>query len=204
MAHTYNYLPVNVPAIFEQIATKTFANVMSEINVATNAQDGGMIPMYLHGTLIHIVERLTEMARDQDYNNKRFPLIAFVHDFVRRFERNDENPEIKVRIIIANLTSPDYRSEDRYRINFLPILYPIYAEFMSQLAKSNYFIRNNGLMIKHEMIDHLHWGKESYYGHSAYEMHEYIDGIEIANLELKLNIPNCSQIGINPNETKII
>lgn len=201
MAHTYEHLPVNVPALFKNIADKTFANAMPEINTAL---DGSMVGSYIPGTFTHIVERLCEYSNDPTVKDDRFPLIGFIHDFPIVFDVNDANPDVTIRLIIATLTDPNRRSEDRMTSNFVPILDPLYAELMSQIKKSNYFIKEFGLMPAHKVVDHLNWGKEGLYGNTSLEMNEYIDGKEILDLKLKLNTPNCISSGLTAGQVKFI
>ncbi len=201
MAHTYKQLPPNVPAIFKTIADKTFAAVMPEINTATG---GSMVGSFIPGTLLHIVARLEEMSSDPGVKDNRFPLIGFVHDFKTTYFKNNPIPEVTVRIFIANLTAQDRRTEDRMTVNFMPILYPLFSEFISQIKASNYFMKDYGSEIEMEIFDRMHWGKEGIYGPEKYEINEFIDGIEIQNMRLRLNIPNCISTGLSVGQTKII
>lgn len=201
MAHTYKQLPPNVPALFKNLADKTFAAVMPEINTATG---GSMVGSFIPGTLLHIVARLEEMSSDPGVKDNRFPLIGFVHDFKTTYLKNNAIPEITVRIFIANLTAQDRRTEDRMTVNFIPILYPLLAEFISQIKASNYFMKDYGSEIEMEIFDRMHWGKEGIYGPEKYEINEFIDGIEIQNMRLRLNIPNCISAGLSVGQIKTI
>ncbi len=201
MAHTYKSLPVNVPAIFNAIADKTFANVMPEINTAT---DGDMTGCFIPGSITHIVTRLQEMSADPTVTDQRFPLIGFVHDFKTSYKQNNSIPEITVRLFIANLTAPDRRTEDRMTVNFIPILYPLFAELDAQIKASNYFIKDYGNRLEMDVFDRMHWGREGIYGPERYELNEFIDGMEILNLKLRLNVPNCTSAGLSSSNQQTI
>lgn len=201
MAHTYDHLPVNVPALFKDIADKTFAAVMPEINTATG---GDMTGCFIPGSITHIVTRLQEMSADPTVTDQRFPLIGFVHDFKTSYKQNSTIPEVTVRLFIANLTAPDRRTEDRMTVNFIPILYPLFAELESQIMASNSFMKDYGKQLEMDVYDRMHWGKEGIYGPEKYEFNEYIDGIEILNLRLRLNPPNCISAGLSSSNQQTI
>lgn len=196
MPSTYTniHLPINLPKLFGQLVAQVNVNVMPQINAWHTNQGipSAMSLHYLHGTWIHIVERLAQMAADPFHKNNRFPLIGFIQDYKEVYRKDEINTKIEdLRIIIVNLTDRNYHSEDRYIINYEPILFPIYAELMAVMQASNLFTGYKTPHIPHTRIDHLHWGREAYYGHEKYELGEYIDGIELTDLELCLHTQNC-------------
>jgi hypothetical protein len=45
--------------------------------------------------------------------------------------------------------------------------------------------------MKHDMIERFYWGREGIYNNAGNVFNDYIDAIEIRNLDLKINVPNC-------------
>ena len=199
MAHTYKNNPIDLPQVFSTIAAKTFSAIMPELN--TNLSSS-MVPLFLHGTTLEIVKELEVMSNDYQKKNSRFPLIALIGDPIMDYSKNDLNPTFNGTIIIVNLTEQTYNSEARRLRNFIPILRPLYAEFVSQVNKSNLIVHDYGQVFRHKYTEHYHWGKDGLYGHNGYQLNEFIDGIELSNIELKLNLPNCLNSGLTGSQTK--
>jgi hypothetical protein len=142
---------------------------------------------FMYGHPLEIVKRLQELSESISYKDAKFPLIALFADFrIQRGERLDMYGTAKLNLIIANDTKPEYYAEERYSNNFVPILYPIYTEFMTQLRNHKQFEFKSQDEIKHTLIERLFWGREGLYGNTANEFNDFIDCIEIQNLEITI------------------
>jgi hypothetical protein len=95
----------------------------------------------------------------------------------------------RLTFLICTESEQSLYSEDRYTQNYLPILYPIYAEFMAVVESSNYFRKYHGRGVPHVKVDDLHMGEESGGGKIAYILPDVVDGIWIKDLELSV-LPN--------------
>jgi hypothetical protein len=176
--HTYKYLPINFPAVFKSIVEKVQVNINDEVLVPNGFQSLN----FIHGSWNYIIGYLSEQSR---VNVDRFPLVALVHDFEESFTAERKEGNLVCRVVIANLANPNMRSDQRYSQNFVPILYPIYAELLQVIKTSSYFDGYKA-NIKHTKIEHLHW-KEN----NGNALNEFLDGIEIRGMELSPNLPKC-------------
>jgi hypothetical protein len=142
---------------------------------------------FMYGHPLEIVKRLQEQSGSTTGSSSKFPAIILFADFkIERGARLDMYGTTKLNLIIANDTQPQFYAEDRYRENFIPILYPIYTEFMIQLRNHKQFEFKSQDEIKHTLIERLFWGREGLYGNVGNEFNDFIDCIEIQNLEITI------------------
>ncbi|PKN16511.1 MAG: hypothetical protein CVU66_00745 [Deltaproteobacteria bacterium HGW-Deltaproteobacteria-23] len=166
--------------LFRTIVERTSAKVQHDY-AAT-----GLKCFYQHGHPLEIVESLQEMTLNPKSSETKYPLIALFQDFTEKKGLNNSDGELKLNLIIANLTSPQLKAPDRYAQNFKPILIPIYDEFLKQIAKSRYFREDNPIKLLHTKIDRLYWGRSGLFGNQKNLFNDYIDCIEIVDLQLNL------------------
>jgi len=87
-------------------------------------------------------------------------------------------------IIIATNTQPELSMEQRRDQKFLPILYPIYDEFMNQISKSKAF--GQPANVKHVKVDRPYWKGE---GGAGNLFTDFIDAIQLKGFqELQIKI----------------
>lgn len=158
---------------------------------AIKLADGTVVPVYFkHDSILAIAKELSEMDQSS-LKFKKYPLVALVHDFDENMNTDlvthSRLPDLN--ILIANNTERDYDSDMRYERNYKPILYPIYTQFIRNIEKSGMFaIRANG--VPHTKSDRLFWGRYGLYGREGNIFNDYLDVLEIKNLNLSL-IKNC-------------
>jgi hypothetical protein len=169
--------------------------IVDEIGAIVTATDAVTFPTlqkhinYMYGHPLEIQNRLQELTNSPDINdrNKKFPLIYLVEDITER-RGVDEGVYCNavMNIFIINATEPTYTSEQREVNNFRPILIPIYQEFLNQLMspmQKNVFIENPD-RIRHTKINHKYWGRQGTEGNVKNIFNDYIDCIELQNLEV--------------------
>lgn len=159
--------------------------------VSDTATRSGQTIHYEHGHPIEIVGTLFEMTKNPTQSAQKFPLIALIQDFPEDHGKESGVFSVKFNLIIACLTDPLYKAKQRYDINFIPVLFPIYESFMEAVSKSGYFMETNSGRIEHIKTDCMGWGKDGLYGGSGNQFNDYIDVIEIKDLSLKIKIKNC-------------
>jgi len=166
-------LPLNIPSIIGQVVTNT-ATAM------------GIPIQYKHGTWQHIRERIT--TENGGYSpNQRFPLVCLVQVFEEKFKADSEYSEASLTLLICNNSQPTWYSEDRYTNNYLPTLYPIYAELMEQLNQTPEIVGYKTRYFEHTKVDDLHLPENN-----ANKLPECLDGLWIQDLKLTFNVPPCS------------
>lgn len=176
---------IQIPPIIKGVVDKAVSKVQAELTANNNGEP--VDHWFVHGTPQHIVERLVQRASDPINKNKRFPLIALVHNYRQDFNSQTYYSEAQITLWIINLSKPDVRYEDRYSGNFLQVLYPIWQSIIKQLRRSGYVESSQG--IQHSTIERPNWGLFSK-SNQASELGELIDGIEV-ELNIKLNYNNC-------------
>lgn len=149
---------------------------------------------YLYGHPQEIVNTLSEWTKDETKKFSKFPLICLFQDFEESKGENAMiNSKVSLNIVICTATEPGYKSEDRYTNTFKTILYPIYNLFMDRLAYSGMILNADPALISHTKIDRVFWGKAGLYGNTSNMFNDYIDAIELQNLELEIlnNFKQC-------------
>jgi hypothetical protein len=180
MAHTYEQLPVSIPSLFEKIVSDVSANLRTEL---------GRDVQFLYGSYNHIRQRLASKDKSEGNKEVKYPLIALIYSFDERKVSGKDSLDVSLTFLICTESENSMYSEDRYTQNYLPILYPIYAEFMAVVESSNYFRKYHGRGVPHVKVDDLHMGEESGGGKIAYILPDVVDGIWIKDLELSV-LPN--------------
>ncbi len=169
--------------------------VVDEVSAFVQAVDSVTFPVigkhinFMYGHYLEIVDRLAQMTGSLNIEDRqgKYPLVALFQDFPE--EREPEAgiySRVMLNMIIANITEPNYTAQQRYDNNFKLVLYPIYREFLHQMARPQFksVMVPADERIEHTKIDRVYWGREGLYGGSANVFNDYLDGIEIKNLKL--------------------
>jgi hypothetical protein len=173
MAHTYTILPKNIPQIIADIVAVVSDNLATEI---------GSDIQFLHGTWASIRSRIVEEASGTVIKNTRFPLVCLVQVFEEKYKANSEYGDVSLTLLICNNSEQTWYAEQRYTSNYIPILYPIYAEFMAVLNTSPYFVGYKEKYYQHTKADDLHLPENN-----DNKLPECLDGLWIKDLQLRLD-----------------
>jgi hypothetical protein len=173
MAHTYTYLPQDVPSIIGDIVEQLSVNLEAEL---------GHKVAYKHGTWKSIQGRIVDESTGTIIKDATFPLICLIQVFEEKFDADSAYSELTLTLLFCNISEPAWYSEDRYANNYLPTLYPMYAEFMQLINESPYFVGYNELYPEHTKIDDLHLPETD-----ANKLPACLDGLWIRNMKLRLD-----------------
>lgn len=177
---TYRQLPIAIPNIFSEIVEKTKTEL--DINL-----------QFKHGTWLHLLSRLiNEQNGRQTIKANMYPLICLIHDFEEKYDADSGLITTSLDFIILTPSKIDYTSEQRYIENYIPILYPIYAEFMQQIADYYGFIGHYSEYPEHTKIDALHIGQSAENGNIAYKLPDILDGIIVKGVSLTIDKAKCT------------
>lgn len=143
---------------------------------------------FLHGHFLEIVNTLSQYNLSKEFQDKKYPLVALIHDYEEK-PNQDIVTETPIVILIANFTEPTLTAEQRYEKNFYPVLYPIYEELIKQLSGSPNTI---GYQLEHTKIDRLFLGKEALYKNAGVTLNDFVDAIEL-KIKLKTIFQSCSK-----------
>jgi len=176
---------VNVIDIIRDIVTKTEAAVLAELQLANSLiQAVNFVP----GTPIEMTDVLDTMAKQPSLEMKTFPLFGL---FIPIIENKGTEIGIDgvegIKICIAMTSNPTIRTPERMTKNFKPILYPIYYEFLNQLSLDKRLLKTDNNGFKHRKIDWPYYDPES----NKNAFNNFVDAIEIKDLELKIKLSNC-------------
>lgn len=142
---------------------------------------------YMYGHWDEVRGKILQI-KDTD---KKYPMIVLLQDFDEQHDGKEAGFEVSLRLIIITSTKPTDYAPDRYTSNFKKVLYPVWLEFMEQLALSGYFMESTSTQLTYKKTDRLYWGKSNLDGNTANKGYDHIDGIELENLTLNVLPINC-------------
>lgn len=142
---------------------------------------------YLHGPIKEINNKLTAATKDPSQKVLKYPLVILFQPFEEgRGTDNGVDTTDNIRIIIVTETLPEIFTEERYAVNFVPILRPIYDELLNQLALDERVMAANVSLIQHTKVEWPFWDD----GNDKNPFNDRLDIIEIKGLKLKI-YTNC-------------
>jgi hypothetical protein len=151
-------------------------------------------PYYMYGHILDVLKRLTIKDTDDTEKLKKYPLIVLIQDFeeVKSEWGKYEYILPEIKVVIVTDTSQNYTSDKRYTKSFKPILYPIWNNLLTSMAKSNYIDVVSPDHIEYSKFDRVFWGKEAVFGVDGSPFNDYLDAIEIRfkNLQI-IKHKNC-------------
>lgn len=186
MALFYTHIEDDLETIVANVSTA----ILPQLQIAQPSITG---VYFQFGTILELIETLTQLGKTATGKFKKYPLVFLFVD-VKELRGNVGNyTDLKLRIAIINHTSPTFKAKERLEQNFKPILEPIYHELMRQITLSgNMFIGASSLdSIRHTATRRYYWGREGEGGNTANKFSDWVDGIDIENLELKYYLTRC-------------
>lgn len=179
--------PVYVIDILREVVAKTQTVLLSNLQ-ADNPNRSIVNINFVPGTPLEITDVLDVMGMQPTGDPKRFPLVGV---FVPIREGKGRQIGIDgiegIRMCIAMVSNHTDRTPDRYVKNFKPILYPIYYEFLNQLSLDKRIMNTGANSFKHTKIDWPYYNPDQ----EKNAFNEYVDAIEIRDLELLINLKHC-------------
>lgn len=147
---------------------------------------------YQYGHVQELIETLGQMTKSQEETYKKYPLVWLVQDFQeRRIFGSGYYAEVDLNIIIAHQTVNTYKISNRMSNVFKPVLYPIYYALLEAFAKNKWIVQGPAYGFDHTKTDRSYWGSNPLDGNKGNVLTDYVDAIELQNLNLKINFKNC-------------
>lgn len=146
---------------------------------------------YSKSSFTELIETLAQADGSAEEKYNKYPLTHLVQDLV--IERGQDVGSFgsaNLNIIFIHQTENTYKISDRDEKVFKPVLWPMYYEFMRQLFKSGWTWGNDTGEYRHRVIKRAFWGNRQLKS-SALTLNDYVDAIEIQNLQIKFNYENC-------------
>lgn len=147
---------------------------------------------YIFGNSDYIKEQLDKYSQSAMTDALQVPLVALMCPVTERRGNSQEwQTSARVNIIIACSTQREYSNEERLVYSFQNILRPIYDRLFAALKKHRRFSTPYNGEIPHTYSENYSYGKYGAYTASGDKVSEPIDAIDIKELELNINKPNC-------------
>lgn len=160
------------------------ASIVSNVSTAL-----GYTVHFRHGHIIEINNVISKIR--QGDSSKVWPMIALLHDFKQDEEYN--GTKCRFKLLIVTRSSDKYIAEDRKEKTFKTVLVPIYNELKKQIIASKYVV-DKPSEIKWPRVDHYFYGTPTVMGSDSNIFDDWIDCIELENLELTISIPCEDQV----------
>jgi hypothetical protein len=146
---------------------------------------------YVYGRQSQIIQKLQEMNDSINYKDAKYPLFAVYMDFPEKRGNGYYANLMLPKLIIATLTVPTNYPSIRYSENFKPVLYPIYYEFLHQLARHPFIVEQD-----ENDIPHTKWDRVGTLPIGT-DTNDYVDAIEVNNLSLTISQNKLCTNGTN-------
>jgi hypothetical protein len=146
---------------------------------------------YQFGHLTEIAITLSEWSKSDTMRFEKFPVVCLLRPYLIQEKAGSDFKSVKMTLMIANQTNPNYKSADRQINNFEPVLLPMYNELMLRLSKSAAFHLYDMRDMPHTQVLHDYWGRQGLAGNKANIFNDYVDAVEIRDLTLNLSQSNC-------------
>lgn len=189
--------PVYIEDIFGDVVSKTQTDVLSKIQAAETAalgQTGIQNINYQYGHFRELIQTLAQWDTDLSLRSQKYPLVFLVGDFKEsRGKKAGVYADISPNIVICHQTEATYKATDRMAKVFKPVLYPIYYSLLNQLSKCSMTFAASPDLISHDKWNRKYWGTGPIQtgGSDNLMLNDFVDAIDIQNLELKIDYQPC-------------
>ncbi|MES2593143.1 MAG: hypothetical protein V4608_14770 [Bacteroidota bacterium] len=182
----YQYIEDEIGSIVEVVSVK----MLTELQAIDPAITG---VHYEFGTVLEIIETLTQKTESNEWRYKKYPLVCLFVDIKEPIGEVGDYSDLKLNMAIVYGTNADFKAKQRLELNFKRVIMPIYHAFLDELSlRGNAFIGiGPAERIKHTAIRHYYWGRNTISGNEANKLGDFVDGLGIENLELRYYLNRC-------------
>lgn len=144
---------------------------------------------YQFGDWDYISHQLMEYSKSEEWEAKKYPVICLFSPFDEVKVNKRYHCEVKLDFLIAVNTISEYTNEERSEYSFKEVLRPIYNSFIKELKKDIRFDVYGE--IPHIYSENYRYGSRGVMQSDGKKFNDLIDGIDIKELELKVNKEKC-------------
>lgn len=144
---------------------------------------------YLFGDWSYISNQLTVWGKSPNTSPLKFPIICLYSPFTE--ERDAEDVRVSLEFILMVNTEKGYTNEDRESISFDKVLRPIYRLFMDEIRGDRRFASDYRGIVPHQYTENYRYGRVGVLGPDGKPFRDFIDAIEIKNLDLTIKKEKC-------------
>lgn len=167
------------------VTTSSF--VIDSQTTPSGAKWKSMGPYYQYGHILEVNNILSMMDNGAEKQFQKYPLIYLGMDIVEAKGKSlGSYSDVSLQVLIWNTTEPNITAPERYTLNFVPILYPLYFDLLTKIHFSRLFITDSPRLIQHDKIDRVFWGNEGKYASKKKVMNDCLDCVDIENLKLRV------------------
>jgi hypothetical protein len=142
-------------------------------------------PYYEHGHVLEVANTLSEKSKGNTLKFQKYPLVVLIEDIKEAKGKNsDANGNPDISIFIATLSKPTLNAEERKVASFDPILTPLYESLKYWIHYSRLFSTIDYTLIEHTVFERYYWGKQAEFANTKNIFNDWLDAIEIQNLNL--------------------
>ena len=163
---------------------RMFAEIVGRVS-----EKWGRNVSYLFGDWNYISNQLTVWGKSPKTSPLKFPIICLYSPFTE--ERDAEDVRVSLEFIIMVNTEKDYTNEDRELISFDKVLRPIYRLFMDEIRGDRRFVSDYRGVVPHQYTENYRYGRVGVLGPDGKPFRDFIDAIEIRNLDLTIKKEKC-------------
>lgn len=146
---------------------------------------------YTFGNSRYVKDKLDELSKTPQGNEKKFPLIALFCPFQEQRNSAYYFNKATVNVLIACSTSKEWSNEERLVYSFQNILRPIYNRLLSALMEDGRIDFGYNGIVKHNYSENYSYGRYGAHDGTGDAVSEPIDAINITNLELIVTNQTC-------------
>lgn len=163
---------------------RIFADIVNRVSEGY----GGNVS-YLFGDWEYMSNQLVAWGKSPDTCRLKFPIICLLSPFTE--DRTEERARVELEFYIIVNTEKDYTNEDRELISFERVLRPIYRLFMEEIGRDGRFVHDYRGVVPHRYTENYRYGRVGVLGADGKPFRDFIDAIEIKNLELTIKKTKC-------------
>ena len=173
-------------------------DILKEVTEKTRANKQLDNLFYLYAPIDEIINTIASMAKSTTNQEYIYPFVAIPTDITEeKGNRSDMQSRVSLPMVVfAVPTKPDITAMQRYDESFRYTLAPIYEQWMSELFRHNDIFIEDELLIEHRYTERLSWGKSKLWANSGQSV-DYIDAIELNNLDFWIRKPSCRNSNLN-------
>lgn len=163
---------------------RIFAEIVGRVS-----EKWGKNVSYLFGDWSYISNQLTVWGKSPNTSPLKFPIICLYSPFTE--ERDAEDVRVSLEFILMVNTEKGYTNEDRESISFDKVLRPIYRLFMDEIRGDRRFASDYRGVVPHQYTENYRYGRVGVLGPDGKPFRDFIDAIEIKNLDLTIKNVKC-------------
>ena len=163
---------------------RIFAEIVGRVS-----EKWGKNVSYLFGDWSYISNQLTVWGKSPNTSPLKFPIICLYSPFTE--ERDAEDVRVSLEFILMVNTEKGYTNEDRESISFDKVLRPIYRLFMDEIRGDRRFASDYRGVVPRQYTENYRYGRVGVLGPDGKPFRDFIDAIEIKNLDLTIKNVKC-------------